>query len=80
MKIIINVDPKENILDPQGKAVHQALTNMGFANISEVRIGKHMVLNLPLETPEEANEMATAMCEKLLCNPLIEEYSIVVES
>jgi phosphoribosylformylglycinamidine synthase len=80
MKIIINVDPKENILDPQGKAVGHALANLGFENVGEVRIGKHIVIDLPVETEEEAREMATAMCEKLLYNPLIEEYTIVVES
>jgi phosphoribosylformylglycinamidine synthase subunit PurS len=80
MKIIINVDPKENILDPQGKAVGRALGNLGFENIGEVRIGKHIVLDVPAETEEEALEIATSMCEKLLYNPLIEEYTIVVES
>lgn len=79
MKIIINVDPKENILDPQGKAVAHALANLGFEMINEVRIGKHMVIDLPVETEEEARSMAEQMCEKLLYNPLIEEYSILVE-
>lgn len=80
MKIIINVDPKENILDPQGKAVGHALTNLGFDQISEVRIGKHMVINATVETQEEAMEIAASMCEKLLYNPLIEEYSVTLES
>jgi phosphoribosylformylglycinamidine synthase len=79
MKIIINVDPKENILDPQGKAVGQALTNLGFKAIGEVRIGKHMVIDLAVETVEEATNIAHSMCEKLLYNPLIEEYKIEAE-
>jgi phosphoribosylformylglycinamidine (FGAM) synthase PurS component len=61
MKIIINVDPKENILDPQGKAV------------------SHALVDAPVETENEAMMIATEMCEKLLYNPLIEKYSIVVE-
>lgn len=80
MKIIINIDPKENILDPQGKAVSQALTNLGFDMIHEVRIGKHVVIDLAVETVEEATSLAVSMCEKLLCNPLIEEYSIIAEA
>lgn len=80
MKIIINVDPKENILDPQGKAVNHALTNLGFADVQEVRIGKHIVIHLPLDSEEEAKQIACSMCDKLLCNPLIEEYTIEVES
>jgi phosphoribosylformylglycinamidine synthase subunit PurS len=80
MKIIINVDPKENILDPQGKAVSHALTNLGFDSVGEVRVGKHIVVDISAETAEEATQIATSMCEKLLYNPLIEEYSIVVES
>ena len=80
MKIIINVDPKENILDPQGKAVGQALTNLGFETITEVRIGKHIVIDLAADTVEEATNLATSMCEKLLCNPLIEEFSVVAEA
>jgi phosphoribosylformylglycinamidine synthase PurS subunit len=79
MKIIINVDPKENILDPQGKAVSHALVNLGFEGIGEVRIGKHIVIDSPVETENEAMMIATEMCEKLLYNPLIEKYSIVVE-
>lgn len=77
---MINIDPKENILDPQGKAVAHALVNLGFNNIGEVRIGKHIVLDLHVENKEEAFIIANEICEKLLVNPLIEEYSIVEES
>lgn len=79
MKIIIDVDPKENILDPQGKAVSHALINLGFEGVGEVRCGKHIVIDLSIESEQEALSIATEMCEKLLYNPLIEKYSIVVE-
>ena len=80
MKIIINVDPKGNILDPQGKAVSRALGNLGFENVQEVRIGRHIVLDLPVDSENEAKRIASEMCEKLLCNPLVEEYAIEVKS
>ncbi len=78
IKIIINVDPKENILDPQGKTVHHALHNLGFAQIEDVKIGKHIVIELQTDNKEEAIKSAKDMCEKLLCNPLIETYTVEV--
>lgn len=78
-KVIINVDPKKSILDPQGKTVLRALNNLGFSNTEEVRIGKHIVIMLDVESENEAIESARKMCDDLLFNPLTEEFTIEVE-
>jgi phosphoribosylformylglycinamidine synthase PurS subunit len=75
MKIEIQVLPKKGILDPQGKAVHHALENLGYSGFSEVRIGKLIQIevkesNLPV-TPATIKEM----CEKLLANTVVEDYT-----
>ena len=76
MKVRVLIRPKEGILDPQGKAVERALPALGFEGVSEVRIGRLVEL--------EADEGAEleSLCEKLLANPLIEDYEIeeIVES
>jgi len=76
IKIIINVDPNPNILDPQGKTVHHALHNLGFDPIETVRIGKHIVMMVQSDDKEEAIKIAKECCEKLLYNPLIETYTV----
>jgi len=78
-KVIINVDPKQNILDPQGKTVQHALLNLGFLKTEQVRIGKHIVITLEADSIEEAQKIGNKMCQDLLANPLIEEYSVLVE-
>jgi phosphoribosylformylglycinamidine synthase subunit PurS len=65
------IRPKAGILDPQGVAVEQALPALGFTGVSEVRIGR--LIELELDDPAQLE----AMCERLLANPLIEDYEIV---
>jgi len=78
MKAIVNVYLKEGVLDPQGKAAHHALGSLGFDDVTDVRIGKQIILNL------EAKDMATAeaevkeMTETLLANTVIEDYNIEI--
>jgi phosphoribosylformylglycinamidine synthase PurS subunit len=67
------VRPKQGILDPQGKAVERALPALGFDGVTNVRVGRL----IELEVAEAAD--LPAMCEKLLANPLIEDYEIVTE-
>jgi phosphoribosylformylglycinamidine synthase subunit PurS len=64
------IRPKEGILDPQGKAVERALPALGFAGVSHVRIGRLV----ELEAEDGAD--LEALCEKLLANPLIEDYEV----
>ena len=70
MKARVLIRPKEGILDPQGKAVERALPALGFAGIEHVRIGRMVELEV-----EDAAQLPD-LCEKLLANPLIEDYEI----
>ena len=65
------IRPKEGILDPQGQAVERALPALGFEGVEHVRIGR--MVELELEDPAQLDEM----CERLLTNPLIEDYEVV---
>ena len=71
MKAKVLIRPKEGILDPQGKAVERALPALGFEGVREVRVGRLV----ELETDDPAS--LPALCEKLLANPLIEDFEIV---
>ena len=76
MKARIHITPRAGILDPQGRAIANALTALGFAGVGEVRQGKLIELELPDMSPEEARKTIKSMCEKLLANPVIEDYAI----
>ncbi len=79
MKAVVNIYLKEGVLDPQGKAVHHALHSLGFRNTEDVRVGKQIVLNLKGEMDEkEARKEVEDMCEKLLANTVIEDYTIEI--
>ncbi|SFP25808.1 phosphoribosylformylglycinamidine synthase subunit PurS [Hydrogenimonas thermophila] len=78
MKAIVNVYLKEGVLDPQGKAVHHALGALGFENVSNVRVGKQIVLDLQSSSEEEAKQEVEKMCETLLANTVIEDYNIEI--
>jgi phosphoribosylformylglycinamidine synthase len=65
---------RQNVLDPQGKAVRDALGTLGFGEVKDVRIGKYMELELATEDRAEAEARIREMCEKLLANPVIEDY------
>ncbi len=70
MKARVLIRPKEGILDPQGQAVKRALPALGFAGVEEVRVGRVVELEV-----KDAS-LLDAMCQKLLANPLVEDYEI----
>lgn len=74
MKATVYVTVKENVLDPQGKAVRSSLHSLGFDEVGEVRIGKYMELTLDTNDKAVAEERVRTMCEKLLANTVIEDY------
>lgn len=76
MKVIVNVQLKEGVLDPQGKAVHHALASLKFNEVEEVRIGKQIILDINETSQETALKRVTIMCEELLANTVIEYYTI----
>ena len=75
----INVMPLTELLDPHGKAVNSSLHSLGLNAIQDVRIGKHITLSIEAENKEEANGIAEKACQKMLCNAVMEKYTIVIE-
>lgn len=76
MKARIHVKLKPGVLDPQGKAIGNALKGLGFGGIGEVRQGKLIELDLADTDREAARARVEAMCQQLLANPVIEDYEI----
>jgi phosphoribosylformylglycinamidine synthase subunit PurS len=79
-RVEIRVMPRASLLDPQGQAVSHALHALGFAEVGEARVGKHIVVRLEAPTRDEAHSRARAMCERLLANPVTEDYQLLVEA
>ncbi len=73
-KAEIDVMPHEALLDPQGKAVTLSMKNLNLEEISNVRIGKHITLQIEAASKEEAQTKVDEACRKLLCNPIMESY------
>ena len=77
MKVSAIITLKKDVLDPQGKVIHQALDGMGFENISEVRQGKYFEIEVNENDPNKAKAKVEEMCKKLLANLVIENYKII---
>lgn len=75
----INVMPMKALLDPQGKAVTGSMKNLGLAEIENVRIGKHITLEIEAETKEAASVKVDEACKKLLCNQIMEFYEFTIK-
>ncbi|MFC4075618.1 phosphoribosylformylglycinamidine synthase subunit PurS [Salinithrix halophila] len=78
-KATIVVRLKQSVLDPQGSAVKGSLHSLGFAGVTDVRIGKTMEVWIHADKETEAAEQVEAMCQKLLANPVIENYTYQLE-
>lgn len=78
-KATIQITLRPSILDPQGKATHHALENLGHKQVREVRIGKRIDLVVDTENEKEAHAIVTDACDKLLANPVMEDYEIRLE-
>ena len=74
MKVQVHITLKKGVLDPQGKAISRALAALGFSGVDDVRQGKYIEIELAENDPAKARAAAGDMCEKLLANPVIEEY------
>lgn len=76
-RIIVTL--RKSILDPQGKAVEHGIHSLGYENISDVRIGKVVELNVRTDDQAEAERICREVSDKLLANPVMEDYSVSVE-
>ena len=77
MKISVIITLKKDVLDPQGKVIHQALDGMGFNDINEIRQGKYFEIDTKENDPKKAKDKVEEMCKKLLANLVIENYKII---
>ena len=77
MKISVIITLKKDVLDPQGKVIHQTLDGMGFDDVNEVRQGKYFEIDTKEADREKAKTKVEEMCKKLLANLVIEDYKIL---
>ena len=77
MKISVIITLKKDVLDPQGKVIHQALDGMGFNDVNEVRQVKYFEIETKENNPKKAKDKVEEMCKKLLANLVIENYKII---
>lgn len=75
----IDIMPLKALLDPQGKAVTASMKNLGLPEIENIRIGKHITLEIEAASKQEANKKVEDACKKLLANQIMESYSIRLE-
>ncbi len=75
----VRVMPRDGLLDPQGQAIEQALHELAFEGTSDVRVGRAIELQVAADSESEAQSLAQRMCEKLLANPVTEDFRIDVE-
>jgi phosphoribosylformylglycinamidine synthase PurS subunit len=76
----INVMPLKALLDPQGKAVTNSMKNLGFKEVSNVRIGKHISLVIEAGSEAEAGKRVKEACQKILINPIIEGFDFTLHT
>ncbi len=78
-KATIEVTLRPSILDPQGKATRHALESLGYASVQQVRVGKFIEMVIDTSDESEARRIAEESCAKLLANPVMEDFAVVVE-
>ena len=79
MKVVVNIQLKPGVLDPQGKAVHHALDSLGFNEVEDVRVGKQIILKVDEQDRDKIEKRVKEMCEELLANTVIENYEIEID-
>lgn len=78
-RVHVRVIPRAGLLDPQGQAVAHALSALGFPGVGDVRVGKAIELSVAAGSRDEAEAQARKMCDRLLANPVTEDYLVQVE-
>jgi len=74
----VTITLRPSILDPQGKAAHHALKQLGFSSVNGVRIGKHVDMQIDAESADEARSVAEEACRKLLANEVMEDFDVEI--
>ena len=75
-RVALHIVPRRGLLDPQGKAVADALHTLGFKSVQDVHVGRHVVVDINANSASDAEKDARAMCERLLANPVTEDFEI----
>ncbi|MEP6493575.1 MAG: phosphoribosylformylglycinamidine synthase subunit PurS [bacterium] len=75
-RIAVHISPRRGILDPQGRTVADALHTLGFASVHDVHVGRHIVVELDASDKTTAERSTREMCERLLANPVTEDFEI----
>jgi phosphoribosylformylglycinamidine synthase len=75
-RVAVQVVPRKGILDPQGKAVADALHTLGFGGVGDVHVGRHLVLEIDAKDEGDARDQTGRMCAQLLANPVTEDFAI----
>ena len=80
MRVKISVSLKQGVLDPQGKAIERSLHTLGYHEVGNVRAGKYLELELDASSRDDAELRIREICDKLLANPVIEDYRFEINS
>jgi phosphoribosylformylglycinamidine synthase len=75
-RVSVHITPWRGIVDPQGKAVEGALHSLGFETVRDVHVGRHIIIENDAANADEAKSAVKAMCERLLANPVTEDFEI----
>jgi phosphoribosylformylglycinamidine synthase subunit PurS len=75
-RVAVHITPRRGILDPQGKTVAGALHTLGFGTVHDVHVGRHVVVEVDAANEQSATTLTREMCEKLLANPVTEDFEI----
>jgi phosphoribosylformylglycinamidine synthase len=75
-RVSVHITPRRGILDPQGKAVEGALHSLGFETVKDVHVGRHIIIENEAVNADEARSAVKSMCERLLANPVTEDFEI----
>ena len=75
-RVAVHIVPRRGLLDPQGKAVTDALRTLGFSSVRDVHVGRHVVVEMDAPDGTAAERSTRDMCQKLLANPIIEDFEI----
>ncbi|MDB4908380.1 MAG: purS [Gemmatimonadetes bacterium] len=78
--VSVHITPRRGVLDPQGQAVGGALRTLGFAGVRDVHVGRYVIVEADADSEQAARDDVSRMCERLLANPVIEDFEIATVS